>query len=198
MELDDLKQIWKENIIKKPVNKNIMEMIQDKSRGPVAALKRSYRKQMVVMIIMPLMLLVTNLNNIDKTLTSILYWSYVAFCLSVIAFARYNYRIADKMQGMDGMVKSNVERQITLLETRLKWKIIGLRLALLFFIALTEILPFIQHYRMLDKWHSLPILTRYSSYAALLIFQYFISPIILQRKIGKHLKYLKELVNEME
>ena len=98
---------------------------------------------------------------------------------------------------MDGLLKENLEQQITLLQTRMKWTIIGLRLALLFFIVLAEVLPYFQHFRMLDKWHSLPIYMRFGLYAALLILQYFISPLVLQRKFGRHLSSLKQLAKEL-
>ena len=197
MELDDLKQSWKENTLKKPINKNIMEMIQHKSYGPVAALKRSYRKQMLVMSLLPVFILLTSLDDINKPLTSVMYWSYVTFCLGVVVFTFYNYRIADKMQDMNGMVKLNLEQQVSLLEKRLQWKIIGLRVALLFFVVLTEVVPYFQHYRILDKWHSLSPLIRYGFYLLLFIFQYYFSPKVLQNKFGRHLAYLKELTKEM-
>jgi len=95
-------------------------------------------------------------------------------------------------------VKSNLEQQVSLLQTRLRWKIIGLRIALVFFIVMIEVLPYFQHYRMLDKWHSLPILVRYAVYLGFILFQYIMSPIILQRKFGRHLTYLQSLVKEME
>jgi hypothetical protein len=197
MELDDLKKTWKESTIQKPQNKNIMEMIQHKSYGPIAALKRSYRKQIIVMAFLPFLLLLTNMDDILKPLTSILFWSYVILCIGIIAFAIYNYRIVEKMQTMDKMVKQNLAQQITILETSLRWKIIGLRIALLFFILLTEVVPYFQHYSMLNKWHSLPVLIRFSSYAAIIIIQYFLSPIVLKRKFGRHLEYLKELAKDL-
>lgn len=198
MELDDLKQSWKETPIPTPVNKNIMEMIQHKSYGPVAALKRGFRKQMIIMALMPFILLLTNASDISKPLTSVLYWSYVAVAIGVIIVAYYNYRIADKMQDMNGMVKANLEQQVSVLQTRLRWKIIGLRIVFIFFIVLLEVLPYIQHYRMLDKWHSLPLPARFAVYLGFLLLQYFISPLIIQRKFGRHLNYLQSLVKEME
>jgi hypothetical protein len=198
MELDDLKQSWKETPIPSPVNKNIMEMIQHKSYGPVAALKRNFKKQMIVMALMPFVLLLTNASDISKPLTSVLYWSYVLVAIGVIIVAYYNYRIADKMQDMNGMVKANLEQQVSVLQTRLRWKIIGLRIVFIFFIVLLEVLPYIQHYRMLDKWHSLPLLARFTVYLGFLLLQYFISPLIIQRKFGRHLNYLQSLVKEME
>jgi hypothetical protein len=198
MELDDLKQSWKETPIPTPVNKNIMEMIQHKSSGPVAALKRGFRKQMIIMALMPFILLLTNASDISKPLTSVLYWSYVLVAIGVIIVAYYNYRIADKMQDMNGMVKANLEQQVSVLQTRLRWKIIGLRIVFIFFIVLLEVLPYIQHYRMLEKWHSLPLFARFAVYLGFLLLQYFISPLIIQRKFGRHLNYLQSLVKEME
>ena len=197
MELDDLKHRWKEKTNQKPTNKSIMEMIQHKSYGPVAALKRSYRKQIIVMLLMPFILLFTNVQDITKPLSSVMYWGYVVFCLGIIVMAANNYRIADKMQRMDVLLKDNLEQQIKLLQTRMRWTLIGLKLVLLFFVVLAEILPYFQHFRMLDKWHSLPVYVRFGLYAALFILQYFLSPIVLQRKFGRHLAALKQLVGEL-
>lgn len=41
MELDDLKQTWKQaEKMYKPKNQTILELIQNKSNGPIAALKK--------------------------------------------------------------------------------------------------------------------------------------------------------------
>jgi hypothetical protein len=81
MELDDLKQTWKQTPVQKATNTNIMELIQHKSYGPVGALKREFRKQIMVMAILPVALFLTNMNDISKVLNSVMFWSYVAFCL---------------------------------------------------------------------------------------------------------------------
>lgn len=197
MELDELKQMWKQTPVKN-LNTDIMELIRHKSYGPLAALKRAFRKQMLLMILIPAMLFVTNSDDVHKVLTSIFFWSYVVFCAGVISFAFYNYRIVSTMEVMDSMVKINLEQKIKLLEKRGRLEIIGLRAAMIFFIALTEIMPYFQHYRMLDKWHSLPVAIRILVYAGLLLLQYFVSKKIKQRKVGRHLAYLKELVKEMK
>ena len=197
MELDDLKQTWKQSETNKNINTNIMNLIQHKTYGPIAALKKEFRKQIIVMSLLPLLLIFTNLDDISKPLTSILFWAYVLFCAGIIVFAYFNYRVVSKMSAMDGMVKSNLEKQVNVLQTRIQWKITGLRIAMLFFIVLTEIVPYVQHYRMLDKWHSLSPVIRFGAYAALLLFQYFIGRKIIYRKFGSHLAYLKELVHEM-
>src|SRR5436189_3371828 len=120
MELDDLKQTWKETNIKKNKNTDIMNLMKHKSYGPIAALKREFRKQIVVMALLPLFLLFTTVNDISQVFTNVLFWTYVAFCLGMIVFASVNYHIVEKMGRMDGMVRSNLEQQIELLETRLR------------------------------------------------------------------------------
>ncbi|HET7898729.1 MAG TPA: hypothetical protein VFL47_13690, partial [Flavisolibacter sp.] len=110
----------------------------------------------------------------------------------------FNYRVVGKMEGMNGRVINNLQEQVNLLETRLRRNIIGVRLALLYFIVLLEVLPFFQHYRMLDKWHALSPWIRIGAYAGFVLFQYFVSRRLFQRKFGHHLSYLKDLVREMQ
>lgn len=197
MELDDLKQTWRQTSIKNNINTDIMELIQLKSHGPVAAMKRVFKKQITVMAIIPLVLITTNLNDVRIVFTSVMYWCYVVFCIGISVFAYYNYRIVSKMENMDGMVRANLEQQINLLESRKKLELIGMRAMLLFLIVLTEVVPYFQHYRMLDLWHSFSPIIRFSAYAVLLGMQYFINRRISQRNIGVHLAHLKELMNEM-
>ena len=198
MELDELKSHWKQaDIAQKLKNQDIMELIQNKSHGPVAELKRSFRKQVIAMTVVPVMILATNLQHIDKTLTSALFWFYIVFCIAVIIFARLNYTLVKKLEGMDGMLKSNLEEQIVILETRLKQNLIGIRVGLLLFIALTEVLPYFQHFRMLNTWHSLSPFIRFGAYAALFLFQYFVSRRVSYIRFGKHIAYLKALLREM-
>jgi hypothetical protein len=96
------------------------------------------------------------------------------------------------------VVKSNLEQQIALLETRLRQNLIGIRIALLFFIVLVELLPYFQNFSMLNKWHSLSPFIRFGAYAALFLFQYFLSRRVSHRKFGQHIAYLKELVQQMK
>lgn len=175
-----------------------MNIIQHKSYGPVAALKKTFRKQILLMAMVPFLFLITGMDNIDAVLSSIMFWCYVAFCIGLIFFAWHNYQIVKKMEGMDGVVKENLQQQIQLLEKRARWEIGGLRIVLLFFIILTEVVPYFQHYRILDRWHSLSPFIRYATYGVLIAAQYFLFKKIKQRKVGRHLVYLKELVKEMD
>jgi hypothetical protein len=198
MELDDLKQTWQQSQSTKTSNTNIMQLIQHKSYGPVAALKKAFRKQIVLMTIIPVYFILINLGDLQHVLNSVILWAYIVFCIGVIIFSYYNYRTVSKMEGMDNLVKANVQQQVNILQSRMKWKKTGLVISLVFFIMLAEIVPYFQHYRMLDKWHSLAPAIRYLAYAGLLVFQYFVNGWVNERKYGQHLKYLKELAEEMQ
>lgn len=198
MELDELKEIWKETSLPSQSKKNIMEMIQHKSYGPLAALKRTYRKQIVAMCLIPFILFTANLQYVDRVLSSILFWAYVVFCFGIIVFASYNYRIVKKLQKMDGAVKSNVIHQIKLLEDRARQEVMGLRIVVLFFIALVEVIPYFQHSRMLDKWHSLSLFVRVTAYIGILILQFVVNRRLQKKRVISHLDYLKKLIQQME
>ena len=102
MELDDLKQTWNHTPIKNNLNTNIMELIQRESHGPVSAMKKVFRKQILVMAILPLILIASNLNDVHIVFTSVMFWCYVAFCAGIIVFAYHNYRIVSKMENKRG------------------------------------------------------------------------------------------------
>jgi len=199
MELDQLKKDWQQSHTTKSTNNhNIMELIKNESNSPVAALKRSYRKQMVAMILLPIAIALTNITHIDKTLSSVLFWCYVMFCATTVVFARQGYNTAKNMERMDGTVKSSLEQQISVLEASVRQNLVRLRMTMLFFILLIEVLPYFQHFSMLDKWHSLSPFIRFGAYAALLLLQYLVTPRLSQRKFGRHIEHLKELVAQMQ
>lgn len=174
-----------------------MELIQHKTYGPLAALKSSYSKQMILVSLLPFFMLLTYSFDLHGVLTSILFWSYTAFCIGVAIFSYYNYRTITQMEMMDGMIKANLEQQIVLLQKMLHWKLIAMRCVTLFFVLLLEVVPYIQNYSMLNKWHELPWYIRFGSYTAFAAMQYFLNKAVARRKVGRHLDYLQRLVNDM-
>jgi hypothetical protein len=198
MELDELKQQWQKADPIQIHNENIMEMIRHNSNGPVAALKQSYRRQTAVMLVLPIVLILTNLTQIESTLSSTLFWSYTLFCAAVAIFARMNLRTVEKLESMDAMVKPYLQEMIHVLETRMRQNVTGVKIALLFFIVLTEILPYFQHFRMLDAWHSLSPVIRFGAYAALIVLQHFSVKRMSYLKFGRHLERLKQLAQQMD
>jgi hypothetical protein len=198
MELDDLKTTWKQGDIKKQETQNIMELIQQKSRGPLASLKHAFRKQMILVTVLMIAVSIPNAGKLETVPGYVLYFTWVAFCMGIILAFYFNYRKTDKMENMDRPVKNNLEAYIVQLELRLKWQYIGKRLVVLLFILLLEILPLFYHARMLDKWHSVPPVIRFSSYVLYLVLLYFMSHRRQRRKFGKHVDHLKDLLNAMK
>jgi hypothetical protein len=198
MELDDLKKAWKQENSKQTKTPDIMELIHQKSKGPIASLKNSFRKQMMFVTAMMTIVIATQAGNLDSISSNILFWTFIGFCLAMIFTFYINYRQTGKMASMDDKVKNNLIQYVDRMEQRLKWQNTGARIVILILILLLEIIPHYQHVRMLDTWHSLHPLIRFSSYAAYLVIQYFISRSVTQRKFGKHLDHLKTLLREVK
>ena len=198
MELDDLKQAWNHQNKPSSHNQDIMELIHQKSKGPVASLKEAFRKQTRFFIFLMVAMIATQIRNLDNTAALIFISTYILFCIGVAFFFYQNYRITSELDGMDGNVKSNLERYVTVLQQRLKWQRVGARIVLLIFIMMLEVLPFFFHGRMLDKWHSLSPVIRFNVYAAFLVIQYFVGGSLENRKFGQYLTYLKELTTELK
>lgn len=197
MELDNLKQTWKESEkLQKPANQNILELIQHKSNGPVAALKKGFRRQMILIPVV--VAIIINNFRYHQIWNDVVFWCYLVFCTALCLFFYFNYRIAGKMESKDGVIKANLEQQVAILQKRMKWHPVGVRIVLLFFIILIEVITRFANEPMIEKWHTVPLVIRLLVYAALFIFQYYGSRFKSQRKYGRHLSYLKELLQEMQ
>lgn len=198
MELDDLKQPWLESAKNiKPLNTNVMEIIQNKSYGPAAQLKRNFRK-MIIIIPMVVTMLIVTLSKKHDIFSDVLFWFYIVFISSMMLFFYYNYRLINKMQCMDCLVKSNLEKQVKTLENGFKWRMVIIRVAFIIFIVLLEVLMYYQQEPALAKWYGQPATVRMSAYAILITAWYFITKLIFRTKYGKHIQNLKNLVQQME
>jgi hypothetical protein len=198
MELDELKQTWKQaEATMKPANANIIELMQNKSYGPVAELKRRFRKQLIIIPFL-VAIVINNLSIKHNIFSDPIFWCYIAFCTFVCASFYFNYRLLNKMQCMDCMIKSNLEVQVKTLETRLQWHVKGVRIMLVFMIVLLEVLMYLNLEPSFHKWQLQPISIRFASYLALVVLQYFVSKLLFKRKYGNHLQYVKKLVAELQ
>lgn len=197
MELDDFKSAWNKENKPSTQTQNITKMIQQQSKGPIASLKHASLKQMRFMLFLMVAMIATQIGNLDNIAARIFIGTYVVFCILVAVFFHFNYRLTDKLEGLHGDVKSNLENYVSVLSQRLKWQRLGVRAVMLVFIAMLEVLPYFLHGRMLDKWHSLSPAVRLASYAGFLLLQYVVGRSLQERKFGQHLSRLKELVKEL-
>jgi hypothetical protein len=72
MELDDLKQTWQQSQSTTTSNTDIMQLIQHKTYGPVAALKKAFRKQIVLKILVPAIILFNNSGELSNVLNIVI------------------------------------------------------------------------------------------------------------------------------
>ncbi|MEO5889827.1 MAG: hypothetical protein ABIQ31_06210 [Ferruginibacter sp.] len=198
MELDDLKEQWKrstENI--KPSNNNIMQLIQNKSTGPLEKLKQRFKKPMVLLPLVVSMLII-NLSRRHDIFSDGLFWFYIGICLVVISYFFYSYRMVSKMQVMDEMVKANLEKQVQTLENSIKKRIVFIRVMAVLFIVLMEILMYYQQEPSFAKWYAQPLLLRLSCYIFLVVLFYFFTRSVKNKRYTKLITNLKELVSQMQ
>ncbi|MBB1286943.1 hypothetical protein HRH25_21350 [Flavisolibacter sp. BT320] len=194
MELDDLKKAWQQDTKTPTQTPDIMQLIHQKSRGPIASLKQSFRRQMITVSVLLTVVMVTNGRQVESVPGYVLLVTYILFCLAVILGLHLNYRLTERIERMDQNVKANLENYVNQLQIRLKWQYNGARLVVLVLILLVEILPLYYHARMLDTWHSVSPLIRFSAYAVYMLFVYFISRRVKEKKFGQHLRHLKEVL----
>lgn len=198
MELDDLKQPWSESAKNiKPLNTNVMEMIQNKSYGPAAQLKKAFKKRLIIIPVV-VGILITNLSRKHDIFSDGLFWFYIIFCLLMMLYFFYNYRLVNKMQYMDNLVKANLEKQVEILERGLKWRLIITRIYFVVFIVMLEILVYYHREPSLVKWYAQPLVIRLLVYAVAIAALYLITKFTFKSRFGSYIENLKKLVQQME
>lgn len=198
MELDDLKNTWKQAPTTSQKIPDIMELIHQKSRSPLASLKHAFKRQMVALAALMAAVTATNSRYLKGVPGYVLFFSYITFCLAVIIALYLNYRRTSQMEKMDKDVKQNLQEYVVQLEQRLRWQYVGSRAVVVLLMVLLEVLPLFYHTRMLDRWHSVHPLIRLAAYGLYFAFVFFFSRRIKQQKFGQHLTYLKEMLNTMK
>ena len=91
MELDDLKSTWKGKETKQQTP-DIMELIHQRSKGPLASLKHAFRRQMIAIAVLMIAVTISNAGLIETVPGYVLFFTYIGFCLAVIAAFFIHYR----------------------------------------------------------------------------------------------------------
>ena len=197
MELEQLKNSWKEVTEKIPASRySIRNILHKPGKSPLAALKRNFRKQIILLSFLAIMIMYQFRER--DFLNSIFFWCYIGFTISLSIFFYINYHIAGKLEKMDRPLSSHLSIQVKILEKRMKWHRVFTRIAVIVFFILAEILPYYTNERMLNKWHALNPLLRITIYLAFIIFQYYAGKFLARKRYGRHLDRLKNLLTETE
>jgi hypothetical protein len=195
MELDELKNKWQQVNEHTTTNRFDIKNIFNRNRNnsPLALLKRNFRKRIIALMLVFVLFLQTFRENELFHNVFFLWYLVVAVILSIFFFI--NYRLVQDIENADSTLKDHIKTQVISLEKRIRWYRIFTRIAMIVFVILLETVPLFSNERMVQKWHSLPIVVRISSYAALLAFQHFAGKFLARKRYGQHLERMKQILS---
>jgi len=124
MELDDMKNIWKDKSIEAAGADKISAMIAKQSQSPIARMKRNLRMELLILIF-SLGIVAAYYFIAFKSEYSIIGWVYA---LLLILFCYYFFRknkLLNEMQCSSCRVKSNLELQLRILERYVRFYLIS-------------------------------------------------------------------------
>jgi hypothetical protein len=204
MELEQLKELWGSAVPVKETNENdLQQMLRQKSKSPIAKMKRNLLIELVFIIVLYVYVAVYYFINFKGGVLSIA-WMMIAVALLFIVYYYKKRKLLNQMECVSCEVKSNLSMQLQTLEkyTRL-YLIAGTALfpvALIFTGLVTFFYsPEITKANIKDPaffWITLGMLVFVA--IVLTIPMYFINKWYVNKLYGQHVKKLKDILNEME
>ena len=196
MELDDLKNTWKQERIHQNKTQNIMEMIHHESLGPVAMLKKKFKRRLIfisVLIIITALTFLTQLSIGEKV------WFFISImgCLIVFVNTYSNYELTSELERRDGPVKAQVESYVATIEKRLKRQY-NIEFGFVLLLGmLIEIAIHFYHGELAEAWNAVNPLVRLASYILFFVVLYLLTRYTKWRDFDRHVNRLKNLLNEL-
>ncbi len=195
MDLDQLKQKWQaETAHSSARDVDLSYNLREPARSSLSALKRSFRKQIVLMAL--LFTLIYYQFRHKELFINTFFWWYFAFCFGLALFFYVNYRLVQRLEKSDQPLTSHLRAEVNIIEKRMRWQRVFTRLVAIVLMVLAEILPFYSNESMVVKWHAVEPALRVAAYAAFLVFQYYVGRRLAKRRYGQHLERLKQILND--
>jgi hypothetical protein len=196
MELDDLKKSWQQsNQHAHLPDKDIRELIQNKTKGPVAQLKHRFRRGMLLIIVVAAYVVIE--SNGFYGSKQFLLWYLLSFCAFILVYFYYNYRLLSQMQATEESVKTNLQRQVRLLKKGLKWRLLVTRSMVALYAMTLEIIMHL-HPGSFPNWQGKSWVFRLAVYLGVFVLIFAISKWGTDRRYKKHIRYLEELAEQMQ
>ena len=196
MELDSLKQAWRDQRVKGlPEQDDLQAMLQKKSQSPIARMKRNLFWELIAVVVLYSATIVYYL-----TFNEGLYWDIALMMFGVTAlFIVYYYfknRLLTRMGCVACEVRSNLQRQVNILEKYFRF----------YFIAGTVLTPlayFMAGYFVVNQSPGLlsgsNMLTIFIVIGiALTVVVYFANIWYTNKLYGRHIKKLNDLLKQMD
>lgn len=215
MELDSLKDIWKEQdmIIANPNdNDQILSMLRKRSQSPIAKMKRNLRAELLAVVVIYSLTIWAYMTSWKGK-----YWE-IALLLFLVAaaFIFYYYRknkLLKAMQCVACEVKSNLQQQLTTLEKFVRFYFVSATLLTPVVYYVTGLIILFKAPAPVPTGNPLatriqPILnhiTEHSYFTEFIVAgvlvtigTYFLNVWYLNKLYGQHIKRLKSLLAQME
>lgn len=198
MELDDLKDKWRNSdpTHTSTSKQKIMELIQQKSHGPVAALKKAFRKQLLIIPTLAIGVVDALMNPSRRT--DPFFSLFFGIVLLTGVFFAVAYITLHNMSKTDAPVVDQLKRQLrSLQDMMLFYRIISLAGVLMLVIFL-EVFKHLWNGLPPAHWYQVGLWLRIPAYGALLFGAYIVFNRIFQKEYGKHLDEIKKSLSDAE
>jgi hypothetical protein len=120
MELDNLKAIWKEQEPRQGVQPDLQQLLQKKSRGPIARMRRNVMIEGIVMVLCYTPTIILYLAWFDGRLWFISLMMSLILVFYCVYYVRKD-RLLKKMECVTCEVRSNLARQVNILRNYLRF-----------------------------------------------------------------------------
>ncbi len=205
MDLDQLKDIWKE--LDEPAGQHrgqeeIAAMLKKRSQGPIARMKRNLRWELILVIVSYSVIITHYFYSFEEELHSVA-WFLLTIAALFLLYYYFKNKLLNEMQQVSGQVKVHLERQVTALEKFVRIYLIAgsalVPICLAFFgwIFYKEIQdpanPNVffggETWKTILSWAGLTLV--------LTTIVYFANVWLLKKLYGDNIRKLKEIIREM-
>lgn len=200
MELDNLKAIWKEQEALVPMAdpEHLAWLLQMRSRGPIARMRRNLRIEAFLMVITYIPTIIAYLNLFDGRLWVISLFLFVVLCFYAVYFYRKD-RLLIKMQCLACEVRSNLSGQVRALRKYIRfytWS--GTLVILIAILVACSTLRYAMQVKAIPIrwWFEPAFLTAILTPFAFALF--YLNKWYANKLYGRHVEKLEALVREMD
>lgn len=209
MELDNMKELWKDqqDAGQKPLSEQeLITMIGNPSKGPIAKMKRNLKKELIfVLVTLPGTAIYFQFHFNGKMFAFSI--TYILMTLVFVAYYYFKNKLLNNMQCVTCEVKSNLTMQANTLEKYLKNNLIVSTFILPVIVLFGMWLLYLNYYSATPKsifsfsvayspWITTLIWTGIS--IAITIPMYFLNKKYLHWLYGKHINRLKSVLSELD
>ena len=200
MELDNLKTIWKEQEALAPVAdpEHLAWLLQLKSRGPIARMRRNLRVEAILMVVTYIPTILVYLGLFEGRLWLISVFLFVVLCFYGVYFYRKD-RLLIKMQCVTCEVRSNLAGQVKALRKYVRfyiWSGMSVILIAMVVAVATVRWAMLQKGIVIHWWLQPKFLPGVMAPFAVGLF--YLKQWYANKLYGRHVERLREMLLEME